>query len=405
MSETFVIIGAGHAAGQAAASLRQNGFEGRIVLIGEEPYIPYQRPPLSKKFLSGELEIERLYFKPPEFYEQANIEIRLKARGDVLDAGNKTVTLEDGETIAFDKALITTGARVRKLALPGSDLPGIHYVRSIEDIHALQKDFGPGKHLAVIGGGYIGLEVAAVARQKGLEVTVLEAAPQLLARVAAPELAAFFVRVHREEGVRVRLNVSVTGFTGEAHAAHVLIDAEDPLKVDAVVIGIGVLPNIELAEAAGLHVDNGIVVDEQCRSSHPDIFAAGDCTMHPNSLLGKNLRLESVHNALEQAKTAAANMCGKDVRYAQIPWFWSDQYDLKLQMAGLSQGYDEMVVRGDITTRSFALFYLKQGRLIATDAVNRAPEFMMSKKLIADRAVIAPERLKDESIAMKQILG
>lgn len=277
------------------------------------------------------------------------------------------------------------------------------YLRSIADVESIRAHFKEGARLVIVGGGYIGLEVAAVAVKHGLDVTVLEMAPTVLGRVTCPDVAEFFQRVHREEGVNILTGTALEAIEGDGHVSGVRTGAGDLLPADFVIAGIGILPNQELALDAGLACDNGIVVDDHCRTSDPDIYAAGDCTDHPNPIYGRRMRLESVHNALEQAKTAAASICGKDKPYGQVPWFWSDQYDLKLQIAGLSQGYDRVVIRGDIAGRSFAAFYLKEGRLIAVDAVNRAPEFMMSKILIEKGAVIPPERLADETISMKDI--
>lgn len=403
MSESVVIVGAGHAAGQAVASLRQEGFEGTITVVGEEGVVPYQRPPLSKKFLAGEIGLDRVLFKPVEFYAKAGAELILSDSVTAIDPEAHSVALASGKTLPYSKLILTTGGRVRKLSCPGADLAGVFYLRSIADVESIRAHFKEGARLVIVGGGYIGLEVAAVAVKHGLDVTVLEMAPTVLGRVTCPDVAEFFQRVHREEGVKILTGTALEAIEGDGHVSGVRTGAGDLLPADFVIAGIGILPNQELALDAGLACDNGIVVDDRCRTSDPDIYAAGDCTDHPNPIYGRRMRLESVHNALEQAKTAAASICGKDKPYGQVPWFWSDQYDLKLQIAGLSQGYDRVVIRGDIAGRSFAAFYLKEGRLIAVDAVNRAPEFMMSKILIEKGAVIPPERLADETISMKDI--
>ncbi len=402
-SEPYVIVGAGHAAGQAATSLRMEGYEGPILLIGEEPYHPYQRPPLSKAYLAGELELERLYVKPPDFYASNNIETRLKTRCLALDRGACQLTLSDSTTVAYDKLLITTGTRVRELPVTGIDLEGVHYLRTIEDVDGIQSGFAPGAHLVVVGGGYIGLEVAAVAQKRGLNVTVVESEDRLLKRVVGEEVSAFFERVHTEEGVKILTGHQVSEFSGGSKIEAVKCANGTEIRADMAVVGIGIVPNQELAQDAGLACDNGILVDACCRTEDPKIFAAGDCTQHPNEVFGRLVRLESVHNALEQAKTAAAAMCGNEKPYNQVPWFWSDQYDLKLQIAGLNQGYDELVVRGQMEERKFAAFYLKDGQLLAVDAVNSVPEYMVSRKLIADRAMIPADRLADTSIPMKQV--
>ncbi len=400
-----IIVGAGHAAGQAVASLRAEGFEGPITLIGDEPYIPYQRPPLSKKFLAGELDIERVYFKPSAFYEKSDAKVLLNSRVVKIERQEKRVHLDDGTTRAYDRLILATGARVRKLTIPSHDLEGIFYLRTIADVEAIQAKFNKGGRMVIVGGGYIGLEIAAVAVKRGLDVTVLEMAPRVLARVVDPIISTFYEKMHAQEGVKIETGVAVSGFEGKGHVARIVCEDAKAFDADFVVVGVGVLPNVELAQEAGLAVENGIVVNDLCRTDDPDIYSIGDCTDHPNALLGHRLRLESVHNALEQAKTAAADICGKQKPYAQIPWFWSDQYDLKLQIAGLSAGYDEAVVRGNPQTdRSFAVFYLRDGIMIACDAINRAPEHMMSRRFIAAKAKIPPARLADESISMKNMV-
>lgn len=401
MTDTIVVAGAGHAAGQLATSLRQKGFDGQIVLIGEEDYIPYQRPPLSKKFLAGEMPLERLYFKPAAYYETHDVALRLSTRIQAIDRANKRVQCADGESIAYDKLVLATGARVRRLSLPGADLPGIHYLRNIDDVLGMQKAMQAGSRLVIIGAGYIGLEVAAVAAQLGVDVTVVEAEKRVLSRVVSPQLSEFYQQEHTAHGVKLRLATGVKAFIGDHHIQSVELSNGEQLDADLVVVGIGVLPNVELAESCGLAVNDGIVVDDHCRTDDPDIFAIGDCTMHPNALLGRSLRLESVHNAVEQAKTAAANLLGEDVGYTQVPWFWSDQYDLKLQIVGMSQGYDEVVTRGNPEQRSFACLYLQQGRLIAVDAVNNPRDFMQAKALIAAGCHPDVTRLADPAIALK----
>jgi len=404
MSDNIVIVGMGHAAGQTSISLRQHGFTGRITMIGEEPYLPYQRPPLSKKFLAGEISPDRLLLRPESFYADHNIDVRVSTRVTNVHRDKKQVTLETGEEISYEKLVIATGSHVRRLDLPGADLPGIHYLRTIDDVLRIQSSFEPGAHIAIIGGGYIGLEVAAVAVSRGLYVTVLEMADRVMSRVVAPAVSEFFEKAHREAGVDIRCNAKPgASFKGENRLEAIKADDGTRIRCDLAVIGVGVLPTVSLAEAAGLECNNGIMVDEFCRTRDPAILAVGDCTNHPNSLLGRRVRLESVHNAQEQAKTAAATICGKPQAYAQIPWFWSDQYDLKLQIAGLSAGYDEYVIRGDPAERSFAAFYLNAGRLIAVDAINSAREFMLSKKLIAIGARFDPEILADMEIPFKDL--
>jgi 3-phenylpropionate/trans-cinnamate dioxygenase ferredoxin reductase subunit len=403
VTETVVIAGAGHAAGQVVASLRQKKFAGRIVLIGEEPWLPYQRPPLSKKFLAGELSAERLYFKPESFYDDPDIEVRLGTRITEIDRDNCSVTSVDGEVFTYNKLVLALGGRPRTLPLPGAELAGIHYLRGIDDVLKIQSEIQEGRRLVIVGAGYIGLEVAAVTAQLGLDVTVVEMEDRVMSRVVSPQLSEFYQQEHVAHGVTLKLSTGTSGFSGNGKLQYVLLDNGEKLPADLVVIGVGIVPNIELADAAGLATENGIVVDDHCRTSDPNIFAVGDCTFHPNDVLGKSLRLESVHNALEQAKTAASNICGENSSYAQVPWFWSDQYDLKLQIVGLSQGYDEVVMRGDPVTRSFACLYLRDGQLIAVDAVNSPRDFMQSKALIANRARIDPRKLANTEVALKDM--
>jgi len=403
MGDTVVIAGAGHAAGQVVATLRLKKFDGAIILIGEEPWLPYQRPPLSKKFLAGELPAERLHFKPESFYDDPGIEVRLETRIDAVDCGGKTLQTADGETLAYDKLVFATGARPRLLDLPGVDLDGIHYLRTIADVTGIRSQLIKGARLVIIGAGYIGLEVAAVASQLGADVTVIEMEDRVMSRVVSPQISEFYQKEHSAHGVKFMLSTAISGFSGDARVSAVDLANGDQVAADLAVIGIGVVPNTELASDAGLDVDNGIVVDDHCQTSDADIFAVGDCTHHPNDILGVRVRLESVHNALEQAKTAASNICGDESRYAQVPWFWSDQYDLKLQIAGLSQGYDRAIVRGDPDSRSFSCLYLRDGQLIAVDAVNSPKDFMQSKALIAAHAVIDPDLLANAENELKNM--
>jgi 3-phenylpropionate/trans-cinnamate dioxygenase ferredoxin reductase subunit len=405
MTAPLVIVGAGHATGQLFASLLQEGFKGEITVIGEEPYLPYQRPPLSKKYLAGEMELDRLYLRPPAFYDKAGARVILGTRVAAIDRRARTVVTDAGATVPYATLVIATGSRPRKLTLPGAELDGVFYLRTIQDVQAIRARFATGKHLAIVGGGYIGLELAAVAVKQGLQVTVLEQAPRLMARGVGPVVSHFYERLHREAGVTVVTGCAVTGFEGGERVQQVACDSS-ACGADIVVVGVGALPNVELAREAGLAVDNGILVDAQCRTDDPAVYAIGDCTSQFNALAGQRLRLESVDNALQQAKLAAAAICGKPPPPLQTPWFWSDQYDVKLQMAGLSGGHSEAVVRGDPDRgRSFAVFYLKDGVLIAVDAVNRVPEFMTSRQLIAEGARLDPARLGDERIDMKSIRG
>ncbi len=405
MSEKIVIVGAGHGAGQVVASLKQQKYAGEIVVLGEEAWLPYQRPPLSKKFLSGDMPAERLNFKPPSFYEDDNIDMRLNCRVTAIDRAQKRLKTEQDDTVHYDKLVLATGSRVRRLAIDGAGLDGVHYLRSIDDVVAIRGEIENAQRTVIVGAGYIGLEVAAVLRQMDLDVTVVEMADRVMSRVVSPEISDFYQIEHANHGVHLRLSTGIAALRGEDRVTAVETTDGDAIPADFVVVGVGILPNTELAEAAGLEVDNGIVVDRGCRTSDADIFAIGDCTSHPCDLYGRRLRLESVQNALEQAKTAARNLCGGDAEYAEVPWFWSDQYDLKLQIAGLSEGYDDVAIRGNPADRSFACLYLKEGRLIAADAVNSPRDFMQSKTLIAARSEIDPQRLADTGASLKELAG
>ncbi len=398
-----VVVGAGHGAGQVVASLRQKKFEGQIDLIGEEKWYPYQRPPLSKKFLAGELPAERLYFKPESFYNDQDVTVHLDTRVTAIDRDSQLVNTEHGSSFAYDHLVLATGSRPRLLDLPGATLDGIHYLRGIDDVKEIRAGMSEGGRIVIVGAGYIGLEVAAVAAKSGLDTTVVEKETRVMSRVVSPELSEFYQNIHRDNGVTLKLATGIEAFSGDQHVDCVVLDSGEILPADEVVVGIGIVPNVELATECGLEVSNGIVVDDHCRTNDPVIYAIGDCTWHPNDLLGFELRLESVHNALEQAKTAAGNICGDDLAYAQVPWFWSDQYDLKLQIAGLSRGYDQVVIRGNPDDHAFACLYLRDGQLISIDAVNSPKDFVQSKALIAAHAKINPATLADTSIQLKDM--
>jgi len=402
LSERIVIVGAGQAGAQAVASLRAEGFSGSLVMVGDEPYAPYQRPPLSKTYLMGTLERERLFLKPDAFYAEAKCELMLNASVTSIDRAAKKVTLSDGIAIPYDKLLIATGSRVRRIRCPGAELSGIHYLRGIADVDGMRPAFAPGKKLAVVGGGYIGLEVAAVAKKAGLDVTVFEAMDRVMARAVSKPISDFYEKVHRDAGVKFLLNTGVEAFEGEDKIAAVRAGGKR-YDTDMALVGIGIVPNMELAKEAGLDCEDGVRVDEFCRSTNDaDVFAAGDCTRH-HGRDGNLIRLECVQNAIDQAKHAALAMLGKPISYREVPWFWSDQYDLKLQIAGLAWPGDQLVTRGDPASRKFAVFHLREGKVAAVEAVNAAPEYIVGRKLIADGAKIAPERLADTTIPMKNI--
>jgi len=404
MTKKCIIIGASHAAAQLAPALRQEGWEGEILVIGDEPQLPYHRPPLSKSVLSGDKTTDSLSIRPAAFYEKNDIQFR-HGRVSRIDRDAKSISLRGGEKLDYDKLALCMGARVRKVPLQGAELQGVHYLRNIADVESIQNRVEKDKNVVIIGGGYIGLETAAALRKQGMNVVVLEMAPRILQRVAAPEISDFYTRIHTEEVVNIQTNVTIKSIVGKTRVEKVICTNGKEFAADLVIIGVGVLPNTELAQEAGIKVENGIIVDESCRTNDPDIVAAGDCCNHFNKRYQRRIRLESVPNASEQGKTAAATICGVQKEYNALPWFWSDQYDLKLQIAGLSQGYDQVVIRGGILTgRSFAAFYFLEGQLISAECVNRPKEFMLSKKIIAEKLYIKPERLSDESIEVKELL-
>lgn len=398
----MVIIGAGHAAGQAAASLRQEKYEGDITIIGDEPHVPYQRPPLSKQYLSGEQGLDRVYLRPEKFYADKNITLKLGVTATAIDPAAQTISLDDGDTVEYEKLIIATGSRARILNIDGSDLGGIHYLRTIADVDAIRAEMQPGKSLVIVGGGYIGLEVASVGVEAGLTVHVLEMEERILQRVTTPEMSAYYHNLHTTRGVNIHTSTGVTGFAGDGQVQQVLCGDGVAFDADLVIVGIGIIPNVELAEAAGLTCDNGIVVDDHCRTSDANIYAAGDCTNHPNPLLNRRLRLESVPNAMEQARVCASNMLGGDKVYSAMPWFWSDQYELKLQMVGFSADHDTQVVRGNMDDNQFAVFYLKDGLVVSADAVNSPKEFMVCKQLVGKPADV--QALQNPDTDLKALL-
>jgi 3-phenylpropionate/trans-cinnamate dioxygenase ferredoxin reductase subunit len=408
-SSIAIIIGAGHAGGELAIALRNEGWEGRILLLGEEAHLPYHRPPLSKAYLAGSVEKSSLSIRPQMAYDKANVEFFGGVRVLRIDRANKRLELADGKQLAYDKLAIATGGRPRPLSVPNAAAAercaNFHYLRTLDDVELIRAQMAAGKRLAIVGGGYIGLEVAAAAVAQGLQVTVLEALPRVLQRVTAAELSAYYERKHREAGVDIRTNVQVADLevTGETVSAVICADGSR-LETDLVVVGIGLIANTELAAEAGLGVDNGILVNEYAQTSDPDIHAAGDCTNHPNPLLGRRLRLESVPNALEQSRVAAAGMAGKLKAYASVPWFWSDQYELKLKMVGLSEGFERLVLRGEPQTDSFSAFYLKDGKVLAADTVNRPQDFIAAKRLVAEGIAVTAEQLADDSRPLKELL-
>jgi 3-phenylpropionate/trans-cinnamate dioxygenase ferredoxin reductase subunit len=415
MSDPRVVIGASHAGSELAARLRQLDPSVPVLLLGDEPVPPYQRPPLSKSWLGNpSADIESLLIRDAAAYAAAGITVRAGARVAQLDRAAKRVRLDTGEALAYSQIAIATGARPRRLAVPDAgraeQAPNFHYLRTFGHAQRLRPQLASGSRIAIIGGGYIGLELAALAIKQGLKPTVLEAQQRVLARVAAPQLSAFYERVHRDAGVDVRTGVQVAGFefAADTRVCGVLWRDESGAtgctEADIVVAGVGVVPNVEFAQAAGLAcAADGICVDELCRTSDPCIVAAGDCTSRPLPGQPGTARIESVPNAVEQARAAAATLCGQHQPCNTVPWFWSEQYDLKLQMVGLSRGHEEVVIRGDMAARSFTAFYLKQGVVIGADAVNRPAEFLLARKWVAVGLRADAARLADPATDLKRL--
>ena len=401
MNTTMLIIGGGQVGAQAVDTLRREGFEDRIVLVGDESQLPYQRPPLSKKFLSGELSAERLPFRHQSFYDEHRVELKLGVRAMRLDPAARRVALSDGGEISYDRLMLCIGAASRPLACPGSDLPGVHYLRSMADVPGIQAALTPGARVVIIGGGYIGLETAATARHLGCAVTVLEMADRLMNRVVAADVSEYFSREHAAQGVDIVCNARVARLEGRGRVQRVVCADGTVHEADLLVVGVGAVANMQLAAEAGLECGNGIVVDEYCRTSDGAIYAAGDCTNHPSPRFGMRVRLESVDNAFEQAKAAALNMLGRPTVHDRVPWFWSDQFDNKLLIVGLSQGHDRQVLRGDPAARSFTVCYLRGGELLAVEAVNHSKDYMAARRLIAERARPDPDRLADARVALR----
>ncbi len=404
MISTILIVGGGQAGAQAIDTLRREGFGGRLVLIGDEPELPYQRPPLSKKYLSGEMPADRLVFRHRSFYDEHRIELKLGRQAVRLDAAARQVELADGEKLAYDRLLLCLGAESRRLTCPGAALPGVHYLRALADVAPIQAGFKPQARVVIIGGGYIGLETAATCRKMGCEVTVLEMADRVMNRVVAPSVSQYFAEEHRAHGVTVICDTRVVCLEGRERVEHVVCADGTRHAADLVIVGVGAVATTELARAAGLACDNGIVVDEYCRTSDAAIYAAGDCTNHPSLRFGRRVRLESVDNAFEQAKTAALNLLDKPVAHDRVPWFWSDQFDSKLLIVGLSQDHDRQVLRGDPASRSFSVCYLKGRELLAVEAVNHSKDYMAARKLIAERALMHLDKLADSALGLKEAI-
>ncbi|MCH9691581.1 MAG: FAD-dependent oxidoreductase [Gammaproteobacteria bacterium] len=403
--QTCIIIGGGHAAAQLVFSLRQEGWTGRLQLISNESVLPYHRPPLSKDYMVGNKSFKQLLIRNSDFYHKAEVECLLNQTVITIDSEKKTITLLDGRQLSYHKLIIATGARARQLKVPGAELEGIFSLRTIADSQRIAPYIKPRANAVIVGGGYIGLEVAAMLTKTGVQVTVLESADRVLERVTSPQLSSFYQRVYFEKGVKLITGIKIDKFLGDQHVTGVRVIGGKEYTTDFILVGIGAEPNTRLAETTGLNVKNGIVVNQHTMTSDPDIAACGDCCRFPCAIYDRDLRLESVQNAADQARVAAASICGKDKVYRSVPWFWSDQFDLKLQIVGLSQAYDEVIFRGDIQHgNSFAAFYFSGDRLLAADCVNRPREFILAKQLLERGGQLNKEKITDESLSAKELM-
>ena len=392
----IVAIGASHASVQLATSLRQAGYSGDIVIVGAEPHLPYNRPPLSKTLLTQQISFDKTLLRQQSFYGKHNIQLKLGARVKSISRECSQVTLDSGETISYSKLVIATGADPILLNLPGEQLEGIGYLRNYDDTQSLMPYIKEGKSAVVVGGGYIGLETAAALRKAGMVVTVLEGMERVLQRVTSPEISAFYTKAHVKRGVNIVTNAQAIEFVGRHSVEAVQCSNGESYPADMVIIGVGVRPNTALATDAGLNVDNGINIDEFGRTDDPDIFAIGDCTNFPCHFTNTRIRLESVPNAIEQAKSAAAYICGKELPYQALPWFWSDQYDLKLQIVGINTGFDDIVILGNMEDEQVSAWYFAGDRLLAVDAINSTKDFIKAKQVLSEGQSISKQALKQQ---------
>lgn len=399
-----LIVGAGHAGAQAAIALWQNKFEGSVAVIGDEPEFPYERPPLSKEYFAGEKAFERILIRPAAFWAERDVAMLLGRRVVAVDPAGRAVTTADGETIGYGALIWAAGGKPRMLPCGGHHLAGVHTVRTRADTDRMLAELDRVERVVVIGGGYIGLEAAAVLRKLGKQVVLLEALDRVLARVAGEPLSRFYEAEHRAHGVEVRLGVQVASIEGADKVAGVILAGGEMVPAEMVIVGIGIIPAVEPLIAAGAQGSNGVLVDRQCRASLPDIYAVGDCALHSNRFAdGAAVRLESVQNANDQATVAARTILGQDVAYEAVPWFWSNQYDLKLQTVGLSAGYDRLVVRGDPAARSFSVVYLREGRVVALDCVNATKDYVQGRRLVMEGLSVDPAELADGSTPLKEM--
>lgn len=405
MKFDVVIVGAGHGGAQVAVMLRTQKFAGSIAIIGDEPELPYERPPLSKEYFAGEKEFERIQLRPAKYWDERAVTMLLGQRVVSVDPAAHSVTTDGGETIGYGKLVWATGGHPRMLPIPGGDLPGVQGVRTKADADAMKAASETATQIVVIGGGYIGLEAAAVLTKAGKKVVLLEALDRVLARVAGEDLSRFYEKEHRDHGVDVRLGVSINAIEGETHATGVRLSSGEVIPADLVIVGIGIIPATQPLIAAGAEGGNGVLVDRFCKTSLPDIYAIGDCAAHVNDFAeGATIRLESVQNANDQANVVAKGIVGDEAPYHAIPWFWSNQYDLKLQTAGLSTGHDQAVLRGDPATRSFSIVYLKAGRVIALDCVNATKDYVQGRMIVTAGLVATAEQLANTDTPLKELL-
>ncbi|MCP3730049.1 FAD-dependent oxidoreductase [Sphingomonas sp. MG17] len=401
----IVIVGAGHGGAQAAVALRQNKFEGSIAVIGDEPELPYERPPLSKEYFQGEKTFERIMIRPAAFWAERNVEMLLNRRVVSVDPEAHSVTTADGATIGYGQLIWATGGSPRKIPCAGNDLTGVHTVRTRADADRMTAELDGLTQAVVIGGGYIGLEAAAVLAKFGKKVVLLEALDRVLARVAGEDLSRFYEAEHRAHGVEVRLGAAIDSIEGDGKVSGVRMKDGEVIPAQMVIVGIGIIPAVEPLIAAGAEGGNGVAVDHQCRTSLPNIFAIGDCALHSNGFADDMpIRLESVQNANDQATLVAKTIMGQELAYDAVPWFWSNQYDLKLQTVGLSTGHDATVLRGDPANRSFSVIYLKEGRVIALDCVNATRDYVQGRKLVVDRLSPDPAKLADAEMLLKELI-
>lgn len=399
-----LIVGGGHGGAQAAIALRQAKFEGSIAIFSNEEFLPYERPPLSKEYFAGEKSFERILIRPENFWQERNIEIHLKSRVAKVDAQLHTIETTNGEHFGFGQLIWATGGAARWLSCPGAQLPGIHVVRNRDDVDAIMAQLNSVNDITIIGGGYIGLESAAVLRKLDKNVTLIEAQDRLLSRVAGEEISEFYLQQHRAHGVDVRLAAQVESIQGEDAATGVILSSGEVIKSDLVIIGIGIVPCINALRDAGAICANGVDVDELCRTSLPDIFAIGDCASHANKYAaGSVMRVESVQNANDMASAVAKTIAGTETPYDAVPWFWSNQYDLRLQTVGISSDYDATVLRGNPADNSFSLIYLRQGKIIALDCVNATKDYVQGRKLVLNGEKIDPVLLMDSNIQLKEM--